>query len=197
VILLAFAAQRFLMDVIAGLLMFHERWLQIGDTVVIDPWKIEGIVDDLTLRTVTVRSVGGDVMRVSNSEVKAVRVIPRGYRRVEIELFVTDAEAGRELVRQVADIVPLGPTHLIRAERGRPRGARGRAAPHPRDRGRPRGPRVARGGLPAEPGARTVTGRPDRPRARGHMGRREAQRRFARATRTPLSASRSKAWLSG
>jgi hypothetical protein len=33
VILVAFAAQRFLADVIAGLLMFHERWFRIGDTI--------------------------------------------------------------------------------------------------------------------------------------------------------------------
>ena len=114
VILVAFAAQRFLADVIAGALMFHERWFRIGDTVVIEPWKVEGVVEDLTLRTVTVRSAAGEVMRVSNSEVKAVRVIPRGYHEAEIELFVTDADAGRKLVEHVARVVPTGPTHFIR-----------------------------------------------------------------------------------
>jgi small-conductance mechanosensitive channel len=114
VILVAFAAQRFLADIIAGLLMFHERWFRIGDTVVIEPWKAEGVVEDMTLRTVTVRSAAGEVMRVSNSEVKAVRVIPRGYHDAEIELFVTDAEAGRELLEHVARVVPAGPTHFIR-----------------------------------------------------------------------------------
>jgi Mechanosensitive ion channel len=114
VILVAFAAQRFLADVIAGLLMFHERWFRIGDIVVIEPWKVEGIVEDLTLRTVTVRSAAGDVMRVSNSEVKAVRVLPRGYREAEIELFVSDSDAGRELVDHVARVVPTGPTHFLR-----------------------------------------------------------------------------------
>lgn len=114
VILVAFAAQRFLADVIAGLLMFHEGWFKIGDTVVIEPWKVEGVVEDLTLRTVTVRSAAGEVMRVSNSEVKAVRVVPRGYHEAEIELFVSDADAGRELVGHVARIVPSGPTHFLR-----------------------------------------------------------------------------------
>lgn len=114
VVLLAFAAQRFLADVIAGLLMFHERWLRIGDTVVIEPWKVEGVVEELTLRAVTVRSAEGEVMRVSNSEVKAVRVLPRGYRDAEIELFVSDEEAGRELLSHVARIVPTGPTHFLR-----------------------------------------------------------------------------------
>jgi small-conductance mechanosensitive channel len=114
VILVAFAAQRFLADVIAGLLMFHERWFRIGDTVVIEPWKVEGVVEDLTLRSVTVRSAAGEVMRVSNSEVKAVRVLPRGYREAEVELFVRDADAGRALVQHISRIVPAGPTHFIR-----------------------------------------------------------------------------------
>jgi len=114
VILLAFAAQRFLADVIAGLLMFHERWFRIGDTIVIEPWKVEGVVEELTLRAVTVRSAEGEVMRVSNSEVKAVRVLPRGYREAEIELFVSDEGAGRELLSHVARIVPSGPTHFLR-----------------------------------------------------------------------------------
>jgi Mechanosensitive ion channel len=114
VILVAFAAQRFLVDLLAGLLMFHERWFQIGDTVVIEPLKIEGVVEDATLRTVTLRNVAGEVIRVSNSEVKAIRVVPRGYRRLDMELFVTDADAGRELVRHVGGLVPTGPTHFIR-----------------------------------------------------------------------------------
>lgn len=114
VILVAFAAQRFLADVIAGLLMFHERWFRIGDTVVIEPWKVAGLVEDLSLRAVTVRSAAGELMRVSNSEVKAVRVLPRGYREAEVEIFVNDADAGRELVQHVARIVPAGPTHFIR-----------------------------------------------------------------------------------
>jgi small-conductance mechanosensitive channel len=114
VILVAFAAQRFLADVIAGLLMFHERWFRIGDTVVIEPWKVEGVVEDLTLRAITVRSAAGEVMRVSNSEVKAVRVLPRGFREAGVEIFVNDLDAGRTLVSEVARIVPSGPTHFIR-----------------------------------------------------------------------------------
>ena len=114
VILVAFAAQRFLADVIAGLLMFHERWFHIGDTVVIEPWKIEGVVEDLSLRAVTVRSAAGEVMHVSNSEVKAVRVLPRGYREAEVEVFVRERGAGRALVNDISRIVPAGPTHFIR-----------------------------------------------------------------------------------
>jgi moderate conductance mechanosensitive channel len=114
IVLLAFSAQRFLMDVIAGLLMYHERWFRIGDTVVIAPWNLQGIVEAMTLRAVQVRGIGGEVMRVANSEIKAVSVLPKGFRRLDAELFVTDSERGCELVDDVARILPHGPTHFVR-----------------------------------------------------------------------------------
>ncbi len=44
----------------------------------------------------------------------ALRVIPRGYREVEIEFFTTELEAGKELVEKIAQVVPVGPTRFIR-----------------------------------------------------------------------------------
>lgn len=114
VLLIGFAAQRFLTDVIAGLLMFFERWFRIGDTVTIEPWGVQGVVEGMTLRSITVRSISGEVMHVPNSEVKATRVSPHGYREVEIELYADDREGGRELLEDVAAIVPAGPTRFVR-----------------------------------------------------------------------------------
>lgn len=113
-ILIAFAAQRFLTDVIAGLLMFFERWFRVGDTIIIEPWKLEGVVEDVSLRTTSVRGLNGELMRVPNSEVKAVRVIPRGYREYEVELFTTDEEPALALLEGVARLVPAGPSHFVR-----------------------------------------------------------------------------------
>ena len=79
-VVLAFAAQRFLTDVIAGLLIFFEGWFRVGDTVRIEPWGIEGIVERVSLRSTVIRGLGGVRQHVQNSEVKATRVIPRGYR---------------------------------------------------------------------------------------------------------------------
>ena len=112
-IIIAFAAQRFLMDVIAGLLMFFEGWFRIGDTVAIDPLKVEGIVEAVSLRTLTIRSITGETIHVPNSQVSMLRVIPRGYRDVEIEFFTTELEPGEQLVRQVAAIVPVGMTRFV------------------------------------------------------------------------------------
>jgi Mechanosensitive ion channel len=113
-IVIGFAAQRFLMDVIAGLLMFFEGWFRIGDTVAIDVLKMQGVVESVSLRSLTLRSITGEILHIPNSQVVALRVIPRGYREIELEFFTSELEAGRELVEQIARIVPAGPTHFIR-----------------------------------------------------------------------------------
>ena len=113
-LIIAFAAQRFLMDVIAGLLMFFEGWFRIGDTVAIDALKVEGVVEGVSLRSMSIRSITGESIHVPNSQVIALRVMPRGYREVEFEFFTRELEAGRELVDKLAEIVPVGTTRFVR-----------------------------------------------------------------------------------
>jgi moderate conductance mechanosensitive channel len=112
-VVVAFAAQRFLIDLIAGFLMFFEGWYTIGSTVVLEPMKLEGVVEEVSLRMTALRDVSGELVRVHNSQILAVRVLPQGTQRVEIELFVHDREAGQELIERVAQIVPAGPTSFV------------------------------------------------------------------------------------
>lgn len=113
-IIIAFAAQRFLTDVIAGLLMFFEGWFRIGDTVAIDALQVQGVVESVSLRSLAIRSITGESIHVPNSAVSALRVIPRGYREVELEFFTRELEAGEELVGRLAEIVPVGTTRFVR-----------------------------------------------------------------------------------
>jgi len=112
-VVVAFAAQRFLIDLMAGFVMFFEGWYTVGSTVVIEPWKLEGVVEEVSLRATKVRDVSGEVLRVHNSQILAVRVLPDGGRHVQIELFVRDADAGERLVEHVARLVPTGPTAFL------------------------------------------------------------------------------------
>ena len=113
-VVLAFAAQRFLMDVIAGVLMFLENWFKVGDTVAIEPHGGEGVIEEVALRYTTLRAANGEVVRINNSTIGAARVTPRGRRELDVEMFTKDEEAGRKLVENVARVVPVGPTHFIR-----------------------------------------------------------------------------------
>jgi hypothetical protein len=109
-IAIGFAAQRFLIDLIAGFVMYTEGWYTVGSTIVVEPWKLEGIVEEFSLRATKLRDVSGEVLRVHNSQILAVRVLPNGGHRIEIELFVHDGEAGAQLVEHVAQLLPQGPT---------------------------------------------------------------------------------------
>jgi small-conductance mechanosensitive channel len=50
VVLIGFAGQRFLTDLVAGLLMFFEGWFSVGDTIVIEPLDLSGVVEEVSLR---------------------------------------------------------------------------------------------------------------------------------------------------
>jgi small conductance mechanosensitive channel len=114
VVLIGFAGQRFLADLIAGFLMFFEDWFSVGDTITIEPWSLSGVVEEVSLRSTTLRAVTGEVIRINNSQIYGARILPKGVREVEIEVFVTDADEGRRLVEEVARIVPAGPTRFVR-----------------------------------------------------------------------------------
>jgi Mechanosensitive ion channel len=109
-VIVGFATQRFLIDLIAGFVMFVEGWYTVGSTIVVEPWHLEGVVEEFSLRATTLRDVSGQVLRVHNSQVLAVRVLPDGGQGFDVELFVHDGDAGRRLVEQVDRILPAGPT---------------------------------------------------------------------------------------
>jgi Mechanosensitive ion channel len=112
-LMIAFSAQRVLIDMIQGLFMFFERWYSVGDTIVVEPWNVEGVVEEVSLRQTTLRGVNGELMHVHNSQILAVRVVPSGLREFEIELYVKDPELGRRVIEHVSRLVPTGPTHFV------------------------------------------------------------------------------------
>ncbi|MDX6619238.1 MAG: moderate conductance mechanosensitive channel [Gaiellales bacterium] len=115
VLLLGFALQRFLIDVLSGVFMQFEGWFAIGDSVIVEPHGLRGIVEEISLRMTKLRSLGGDVIYVNNSQIAAVRVLPRGVREVSVELVVRDEEKGRRLFEDAARIMPVGATQFVRA----------------------------------------------------------------------------------
>ncbi len=114
VVLIGFAGQRFLTDILAGFLMFFEGWFSVGDTITVEPWSLSGVVEEMSLRSTTLRAVTGETVRVNNSSIYAVRVLPKGVREVEVEMMATDADECRRVVEEVARIVPAGPTRFVR-----------------------------------------------------------------------------------
>jgi len=113
VVLIGFAGQRFLTDILTGVFMLFEGWYAVGDTVVIEPWGVSGVVEEFSLRSTRLRALSGDVINVHNSQVLAARRIPRGSREVQIEVYVNDEAEGRELFEDIVRLVPVGPTNFV------------------------------------------------------------------------------------
>jgi small-conductance mechanosensitive channel len=116
-ILVGFAVQRVLMDIIAGLAMFLERWYSVGDTIQIPMHEVQGIVEDVSLRHTRLRTLDGEVIHIHNSQIPSVRVLPSGAKELMLEVFVTDREKAVEMVDSVASILPEGPTTFTRRPR--------------------------------------------------------------------------------
>jgi moderate conductance mechanosensitive channel len=114
IIVAGFAIQRVLMDVIAGTMMFVERWYQVGDTIAIPLLDVQGVVEDISLRRTKLRTLDGETIQVANSQIPAVRVLPEGLKELAIELFVSDRERGERLVLALQSILPQGPTTFAR-----------------------------------------------------------------------------------
>jgi moderate conductance mechanosensitive channel len=114
-IVAGFAAQRLLLDILAGFTMFVERWYSVGDTVtLVAAVELQGVVEDVSLRRTKLRSLNGEVIQVHNSQITAARVLPRGVKELAIELFVSKREEGERLVEDVARILPEGPTTFVK-----------------------------------------------------------------------------------
>jgi small conductance mechanosensitive channel len=115
VLIVGFAAQRFLMDIVAGALIVLERWYGVGDFVMVEPAKAAGVVEQFGLRTTVLRSLNGDRVYAPNSQIITAIRSPRGYRKYSIELLVTDPEEGRRAIENVARRAPTGEARFLRA----------------------------------------------------------------------------------
>src|SRR5437588_2002830 len=113
-ILAAFAVQRLLTDVVAGLMSFVRRWYYVGDAIAIPTLELQGVVEDVSLRRTKLRTLDGEAIHVTNSQIPAVRVLANGMKELAIELFVTDRERGEALVFGTQSILPEGPTTFFK-----------------------------------------------------------------------------------
>jgi small-conductance mechanosensitive channel len=116
-ILVGFAAQRFLMDVVAGALIAFERWYAVGEFILVEPAKMSGIVEEFSLRTTVIRAFNGDLAYVPNSQIIAAVRTPSGFRRYSIELLITDPEVARQAIESAGQRAPVGGARFLRPPR--------------------------------------------------------------------------------
>jgi hypothetical protein len=113
-VIVGFAAQRFLLDIVAGGLIAFEHWYGVGDFLTVEPSKASGLVEVFGLRTTVIRQLNGDLAYVPNSQIIAAFRSPRGYRRYTVEIHTTDPEAARKALESVGKNAPVGEARFLR-----------------------------------------------------------------------------------
>jgi small-conductance mechanosensitive channel len=101
VIVIGFASQRLLFDVIAGFFILFEDQYGVGDVVRLEPSGYTGRVDSLGLRTTVLLGPGAERMIVPNGQITAARLYPEGRRRYRLELLTADPDAIEAILAEV------------------------------------------------------------------------------------------------
>lgn len=101
VVLVGFASQRLLVDVIAGFFILFEDQYGVGDVIRLEPSGFTGEVEALGLRTTVLSGPSGERMIVPNGVITAVRTIPGGLRRHRLELLTREPDQVQEILHEL------------------------------------------------------------------------------------------------
>lgn len=100
-----------LRDMTYGAVMIGERWYNVGDHIVVEPFtEVRGVVEHITLRSTKIRSINGEIIWLHNQNIQGVRMTPRGVRTLAIDVFVSNVNAGERLVKKALKALPKGMT---------------------------------------------------------------------------------------
>jgi small conductance mechanosensitive channel len=102
-----------LRDFAFGGVMMAEHWFGVGDHVTIEPYTLQGVIERVTLRSTRIRSLSGEVIWISNQNIGAVRVAPKGIQAMALEIFVSDLQRGLELIDEANLRIPIGPLMVV------------------------------------------------------------------------------------
>jgi moderate conductance mechanosensitive channel len=97
-----FGAQTLVRDVINGFFILLENWFDVGDTVKIG--AVQGTVESLSLRRITLRDADGSVHIIPNSQITIVSNLTRDWTQVALHVSVDYKENSDrivELLRQI------------------------------------------------------------------------------------------------
>jgi small conductance mechanosensitive channel len=117
VVVVGFGMQRMLQDAIAGFGILFEGWYVVGDFVTLKPMEVTGFIEEVGLRTTTVRSLNGDRSYIPNSQINAAVRSTRGYREYTVEVLTNDCESARAAFESAVARAETGGARFLRAPR--------------------------------------------------------------------------------
>ena len=104
-IVIGFASQRLLADVIAGFFIVFEDQYGVGDVVELAPSGHTGVVEEVGIRTTVVREADGARCYVPNGQISAVRRFPSARSVISVTLITRDPDAAESALRRLGDLV--------------------------------------------------------------------------------------------
>ena len=110
---LSFGAQSLVRDIISGVFILVEDQVRVGDIIEIDGHS--GAVEDVTLRTIRLRDLAGNVHVIPNGEIKAMINMTKGFGRKTIDIGVA---YGEDVDRVMAVLREIGEEIAADAECG-------------------------------------------------------------------------------
>jgi len=108
-IILGFASQRLLADVIAGFFILFEGQYAVGDIVELQPSAMRGRVEEVGIRTTVLVDAAGDRCFVPNGQITAVRRIPGDRRTLELTLVSRDPDEALAAMRSAWGLAGVDP----------------------------------------------------------------------------------------
>ena len=114
VAVLAFGAQRFLQDVLAGIFILVENQYGVGDFISLEPMDLAGVVESIGLRTTILRNLKGDVCIIPNGQITGVRRITNRYRSYMIDLITREPEDVEPALHEIVQMAPQGAARFLR-----------------------------------------------------------------------------------
>lgn len=109
-IAIGFGAQYIIKDLITGFFIILENQYRIGDVVKFD--AISGVVEDISLRMTTLRSVDGTVHHIPHGEVRTVSNLTKVFSRVVINVgvdYTSDIEKVSAVINKTGQILSEDP----------------------------------------------------------------------------------------
>lgn len=115
ILVVGFAVQRLLSDVVAGFFILFENQYAVGDLVLLEATVPLGIVERTNLRVTVLRALNGDVIYLPNSQAKGVQRLPHAARDMELGVLVNEVASVARAVAEAADLVGPGGVRFLSA----------------------------------------------------------------------------------
>jgi len=97
---ISFGAQTLITDIISGMFIWMEGNISVGDVVNIN--GLAGSVENIAIRTTTVRDYNGNLYVIPNGDIRTLTNMSRGYKRAIVDMRCPN-EANQEHIVQILE----------------------------------------------------------------------------------------------